>query len=459
MSRRFLWFRFAAVAFSVFAFSCASGKELPRDQFFYEENVSFFKESALDNGIPVIIKDIPMEKNIDLRLVFAGGASSCPKGKSGLDQLTFDLISQGNPKIKQLLARGLYFDISSCKADYSSLGFSCAAEDFDECLEVFADSFLKPEYSHDDYIKLEGAAASGAMARSENPRFELLEAVKEKIYAVSPYLDGEFYKPSSRVSEYDIEKNLAGLANASRITIVAAGNFSFRTKEQKSVRRDKKTDMQLFEERAQKLLQRLQDLYGGLEAKTWTAPGVPAVKAEAGASERVHSEFAGGDFYAAQCRPCPNRGADDYEAFAISTIALDAVLSRELVEKQKAALYCGTAVLNAKESAALIIAAGKGDGKNFSEALAAAFSAFPQEYEMSRALEMYKNIYIGRVLGSSQNAAATVEQIMSSLCYEGDAKAYLLRPQKIRAVTVQDVTAAFEKYFLAEDSLYVLLTN
>ena len=78
---------------------------------------------------------------------------------------------------------------------------------------------------------------------------------------------------------------------------------------------------------------------------------------------------------------------------------------------------------------------------------------------MSRALEMYKNIYIGRVLGSSQNAAATVEQIMSSLFYEGDPKAYLLRPQKIRAVTVQDVTAAFEKYFLSEDSLYVLLTN
>lgn len=459
MPRFFLRLRFLAAALSIFVFSCASGKDLPRDQFFYEENVSFFKESALANGIPVIVKNIPTEKNIDLRLIFSGGASSCPKGKSGLDQLTFDVISQSNPKIKGLLARGLYFDISSCKADYSSLGFSSLAEDFDECLEVFASSLLAPEYSHDDYIRLESAAAAGAMARSENPRFELLDAVKNKIYAASPYLDGEFYKPSSRVSEYDIEKNLAALLNASRITIVAAGNFSYRTREQKSARRQKKSDMQLFEERSLKLLQKLEELFGGIEAKPWTAPNVPEIQAKSGSSERLHSEFAGGDFYAARCLPCPDRGAEDYVAFALSTIALDAVLSRELTEKQKAAVYCGTAVLNAKKSAALIIAAGKNDAKNFADSLSAALAMFPQEYEMSKNLEMYKNIYIGRVMGASQNAAATIEQIASSLCYEGDPKAYLTRPQKIRAATSQDVTAAFEKYFLSENSLFVLLTN
>ena len=348
-----------AILFSLCVFSCASNKNLPRDQFFYEENVSAFKELELSNGIPVIIKNIPMEKNIDLRALFFGGASVCPKGKSGLDQLTFDVLAESNPKIKELLARGLYFDISSCRADYSSTGFSSVAEDFDESLEVFAASLLTPEYNRDVYLKRESAAAAGAMARSENPRHELLDAVKQKIYAASPYLDGEFYKPSSRVSEYDIEKNVAALLNASRIAIVAAGNFSYRTKAQKSVRREKQTDMQLFEERSLKLLQRLEELFGGLEAKPWTAPSVPPLQIKAKAKERVHSEFAGGDFYSALCFKCPNRGDDDYEAFALSTIALDSVLARELVEKQKVAAYCGSAVLNSKQSAALIIASGK----------------------------------------------------------------------------------------------------
>ena len=169
-----------AVLFSLIAGSCASSKKISGDEFFYDENVQLFKEEVLSNGIRVVIKNVPFEKNAELRVVFSGGAAACPKGKGGIDQLTFDLLSEFNPKIKERLARGMYFATADCRADYSAYGFSCASEDFFESLPIFASSLLSPEYSHDDYIKKESASASGALARSENPRYELLNAIQKR---------------------------------------------------------------------------------------------------------------------------------------------------------------------------------------------------------------------------------------------------------------------------------------
>ena len=446
-------------ALCFFTLSCASAKNDSVDDFFYDENIPQFKETELSNGIPVVVKNIPFEKNVELRVLFEGGAAACPKGKSGLDQLTFDLAGECNPKIKERLARGKYFAISDCQNDYSWYGFSAAAPDLWESLEIFASSLLSPEYSHDDYLKKETAAASGALSRSENPRHELLSAIQKSVYVGSPYWDGIYYKPASRVSEYDIEKNFSSLINASRMKIIVAGNFSYREKAQKGGKLQKKTDQELFEERAQELFAKLETLFGGVKKAGWSAPAVPALKLKGKAKQQERSEFAGADFYCALCVACPSRGDEDYEAFALSTLALDSLLSRELVEGQKIAAYCGSGVLNGKRSAALIFAGGKKGARDFYDALEEALKKFPGPKDLQPVLDFYKNIYISRVVGASHNAGATLDQIASGIFYQGDGKAFLDRTKKIRAVTVQDVIGAFEKYFLAEDSLFALLTN
>ena len=110
-------------------------------------------------------------------------------------------------------------------------------------------------------------------------------------------------------------------------------------------------------------------------------------------------------------------------------------------------------------TAALIVASGKKGAGDFQEALKAALKKFPSQNELERTLDFYKNIYISRVAASARNAGASLDQMTSGLFYQGDAKAFLNRPKKIRAVTSQDVAGAFEKYFLSENSLFVLLTN
>lgn len=464
MSRSFLRLRFLAAAllifvFSLFAVSCASAKKGFDNDFFYEDNISFFKDAELSNGIHVVIKNIPFEKNAELRAVFLGGASASAKGKGGIDLLTFELLSEGKDQIKERLARGLYYPVYDCFLDYSYYGFSCSAEDFFESLPIFASSIFQPEYSHDDYIKKESAAASGAISRSENPRHDLLRAVQKQIYQGSPYAEGIFYKPESRISEYDIEKNLSSLLNASRIVILAAGNFSYKEKLEKGAKREKKSDMELFDARSQKILEELEILFGGAQKSAWRQPDLPPLKLSENKALSERSEFAGSDYYASLCFSCPNRGDDDYEAFALCSLAADSLFMRELVEGQKKSSYCGTAVLNSRQSAALIVASGKKGVGDFQEALKAALKKFPSQNDLERTLDFYKNIYISRVAASSRNAGASLDQMTSGLFYQGDAKAFLNRPKKIRAVTSQDVAGAFEKYFHSDNSLFVLLTN
>ena len=96
---------------------------------------------------------------------------------------------------------------------------------------------------------------------------------------------------------------------------------------------------------------------------------------------------------------------------------------------------------------------------NYKQSLAAALAQFPKYDELEGVLDVYKNIYVSRVIGASHNAGATLDQMASSLVYQNDAKSFIEKTKKIRAATIQDVTDAFEKYFLADNSLFVLLTN
>ena len=453
---------FAAVFVFLFSLcfatlSCASSKGREQeDSLFYEQNLPLFKEAELSNGIPVAFKNIPMEKNLELRIVFLGGASVCPKNKAGIDLLTFDLLSSCNEKIKELSSRGLYFPVFDCLMDYSYYGFNCASPDFFENLEAFSSSIFSPEYVHQDYLKKEASASAEALDQSENLRHALLENVKKQVYASTPYLEGSRYKKTSRVSEYDIEKFLPQLLNASRMRIIVAGNFSYK---ETGNGKKKKSESELFDDRAAVLLERLDSLFGAIESKAWQAPSLSELTFPKKKELSVKVDFAAGDYCAALCVAAPSRDGDDYEAFALSTLALDSVLRRELVETKKIASYSGCAVLNSKKSAALVLMGGVKQDANCKQSLDAALALFPKYGDLDGILDVYKNIYVSRVIGASHNAGATLDQMASSLVYQNDAKSFIEKTKKIRAATSQDVTDAFEKYFLADNSLFILLSN
>lgn len=430
-------------------FSCVSNRGRNAADF-YEENIAMFAEFSLSNGIPVILKNIPSEKNVELRLLFEGGASSCPRGKSGLDLLTFEVLSQ-SPAVKELSSHGKYFSVALCANDFSTYGFSSAAADFDEAFAAFAKSILQPDFSHEDYLSKESEAENAALDRSENLRFALLNEIAENLLRPHPYYDGIFYKSTSRVSEYDIEENLKKLLDARRIKIIAAGNFSTL---QYSEKKSKASQEDSFAKNAARIQEMLEEFFGAILPGEFSVPQIPAINFANKKDSKKEFEFAGNYYCAALCQKAPERGADDYEAFALASLAADYVLRRELVQKN-AATSCGTAVLNGRQSIVLIVANGINEGRDIKESIAAALEKNLSAEELAPLLNAFKNMYASKIYASGKNCHATLEQIASSIFYEGSASEYLTRIEKIEKCTAEEVRAAYEKYFLSEEKFFV----
>lgn len=430
-------------------FSCASNRGRTSLNF-YEENAGLFVEFSLSNGIPVALKNIPSEKNIELRVLFEGGASACPRGKSGLDLLTFELLSQ-NPAVKALSSHGKYFCVNICSNDFSTYGFSAAASDFEEAFAAFAESLLQPNFSHEDYLDKESDAENAAFDRSENPRFALLDEIAENLLRSHPYYDGIFYKSTSRVSEYDIEENLKALLDASRIRIIAAGNFSALKDGEKKSRSPQEES---FAKNAARINEMLEEFFGEIPTGEFSAPQIPAINFANKKDIKKEFEFAGNYYYAALCQKSPARGEEDYEAFALATLIADHILRREIVQKNLAT-SCGTAVLNGKQSIALIIATGINEGRDIKEIISTALEKKLDAEELTPLLRAFKNLYASKIYASEKNCYATLEQIASSIFYEESASAYLKRIEKIEKISAEEVRAAYEKYFLGEEKFFV----
>ena len=443
-----IFFGATLIFLSLTFFSCASNRER-KPLNFYDENIASLAEFSLSNGIPVILKNIPSEKNIELRLLFEGGASDCPRGKSGLDLLMFELLSQ-NPAIKELSSHGKYFCVNLCANDFSTYGFSAAASDFDEAFTAFANSILQAEFSHEDYLEKKSAAEIAAFDRSENLRFAILDSIAENLLRSHPYYDGIFYKTTSRINEHDIEENLKNLLDARRMKIIAAGNFSAL---QYGEKKSKISQENSFAKNAEKIREMLEEIFGVILPGDFSALQIPAINFANKKDEKKEFEFAGNYYCAALCQKAPGRSADDYEAFALASLAADYILRQELVQKNVAA-SCGTAVLNGKQSISLIVANGINEGRNIKEIIMSALEKNLSAEEFPPLLNAFKNIYASKIYSSEKNCYATLEQIASSIFYEGSASEYLNRIEKIEKLTAEEVLAAYEKYFLSEEKFF-----
>ena len=74
--------------------------------------------------------------------------------------------------------------------------------------------------------------------------------------------------------------------------------------------------------------------------------------------------------------------------------------------------------------------------------------------ESAQLLNAFKNIYASKIYASEKNCYAMLEQIASSIFYEGSAIEYLKRIEKIEELTAEEVLAAYEKYFLSDEKFF-----
>lgn len=423
-------FCFAAVAiYCILIISCASTFN---GEPYYDDNIGDFAETSLSNGIPVVFKKNSNSKICAFRMLFDGGVALYPENKSGLDAVTFDLMLHGSKKypyskMQQMGYQKTFSVSSSSGKDYSVASFNCIQRDFDEVLDLFADSIMNPLLQESDFKQIMTDNASAIQRRLSDPSSVLGLEISKAIYSGHPYKTSAAVNEKSlnSISLADVKKNHEVLLDSSRIKFVVVGNID-------------KTERE-------RIILLLESYFGSIAHGGYSKPDVPVVSAAKGANYGS-CEQAGETGYVAGIFNIPNRDDDEYFAFALASMYLDDILFSEVREKNSAVYSIGTGVVGGKNLLGVLSVYKATEQENLKNMIQNAIKQFPSDKEVERKLSEYKNKYITSIFESSQNASGIAANIITSLEYYGAATQYLHRSARVQAVQWQNVVSAYKKY-------------
>ena len=144
----------------VFSFTLISCTSVPKDSAYYKENIKDFSQIKLQNGIPVILKNVPTSKITVIQMIIEGGTPLLSTDKSGLENVTLELMLHGCDLYSYEEIKKLEYEISysltmSSSKDYSVVRLKCIDKDFDTVFSLFADSVLNPLMQKEDFEGIE----------------------------------------------------------------------------------------------------------------------------------------------------------------------------------------------------------------------------------------------------------------------------------------------------------------
>lgn len=432
-TRIFLYF---SVFFSLFIlFSCAStssskaseGTKIKslsynslEEEPFYVQNHELFVEKKLSNGIPVIIKKSKYQNSCAVRLVIDSVPLSDPVKKSGLENITLELMKAGTSKYSSHYISSLeYTDsttfMSKVHADYLEYGISSQKDRLETVLEVFAQTFTKPLLSQTDFESIITAEKS----RSPNILDELYGILSEKDVYYAPLYVCE----NSSITYKDVKDFHSSLQNASRIRIVASGNFS--------------------DEDAENLFILLERNFGPLW-KGKTSYKLPKKNAAEFDGSVIYRECKKGEpSCALGYARIPEPLSDEYLRYGLLSLFLDDNLYSLVKQKYSLASDAGTGVLLSKANIGLVSIFDISSLKN-AQAVKDSVNDLVNEENLQKKLDSYKRVYVSFIMSSELSADRTLDQMALGLVYRNDAKDYIKRPFKVYQITPSQITEIYE---------------
>lgn len=129
---------------------------------------------SLDNGIPFWYVQNPMVPLMSLKLVFTDGAASDPAEKSGLSAMTASMLKEGAAhKTAQQLSddiENLGATVStSVNQDASFITIQSLTQYFENCLDILADIWLKPDFEQASFERLQKIILNRLKQREDSP--------------------------------------------------------------------------------------------------------------------------------------------------------------------------------------------------------------------------------------------------------------------------------------------------
>ena len=127
-----------------------------------------------------------------LKMIIDGGTPLVPVSKSGLEDVTLEMLQYGSEKYSysdiQRLKYEQSFSISSAAGyDYSTYGFRCIEKYVDGVLDIFADSILHPLFNAEDFDKVKTEYAEEVQRTLTDPSGLLSETMRAVAFKNHPY--------------------------------------------------------------------------------------------------------------------------------------------------------------------------------------------------------------------------------------------------------------------------------
>lgn len=424
-------FAYAGMAVLLLALvACASDKAVS----YYDSNVADFSTETLSNGIPVVFKQNGSGKILVLRMVIDGGTPLVPAEKSGLEDVTLEMLQYGSGRYSyaeiQRLKYEQSFSISaSAGYDYSVYGFRCIEKYADGVLDIFTDSVLDPRFGADDFAKVMAEYAEDVQRTLTDPSGLLSATTRAAAFAHHPYASQPSPTRDSvgAITLDDVKLHYQTLLDARRLSFVVAGDLSAAGRK--------------------KIAETLEAAFGSIPAGGFVRPEIPAL-AVSGATVYERLEQAGEAGYAFGYYVCPDRNdSAAYIPYALASMFIEDALFAQVRERYGAVYSAGNGIMGGRKMFGVISVYRASKPDDLQRRIYDAIDSFPDEAGVAERLDQYKNKYITTVFASAQDTAGVAGNMVSSLQLYGDPTAYLRRTEQIQAVTAAQVLAAYQTYF------------
>lgn len=418
----------------LFSMGCASSSASSQGgSTYYDDNSKDFSEASLANGVPVVFKR-QQGKTAWVGLVIAGGAVLVPADKGGLEDVTLSLLLHGSARYPyselQRMQHEQSFSIAwSAAREYALVSASFILRDLDDVLSVLGDGFLHPLLQETDFTTIMTAERQRLQREATDPSGVLGTELAAAAFEGHPYASSceVTLQTADAISLDDVRVHHETLLNASRLAVVAVGDFDTALQKQ--------------------LVSQLDATVGTVSTAPFARADVPPLTVDAAAST-VYAicETAGDTGYIAGIRACPDRTTSEYVAYAIAGMYLDDLLFAQVREQHGAVYSIGSGVLGGRQLLDALSLYKATERQMLQRYVYEAVESFPDEASIAQTLDRYKNKYITTLFSSSQTVGGIAGNIVRSLIYYGSPTQYLRRAEQVQAVTATDVADVYAKY-------------
>lgn len=400
---------------------------------FFVQNENLFIKRHLSNGIPVVIKKSINQKDCSINLVINSLENEISQTKSGIAEVTLDLLKCGTQKYNSNYIQSLsYAESINIKSfvhnDYYEYRFVCPKEKINSYINVFSESFKTPLLSSSDFEKIIELKIKD-LTENINEK-ALLELIYNYLNKDGSYINYPFYSTKSKINFKDVVNFHNSLLNANRIMIFVSGNFS-----DTDIPILYETLNQNFGKIKSKAIQKKQATNNSLDFNKISAINFSIEENSLTINSSKNKKNILGLYN------IPLYCSSEYINYAIASLLIDDLFYKEL--KSNAIQDIGTGNILGNPNIGVISIYGATLDFDYKNLLERLLNKMSIEYINSN-LGSIKDVYTSFIMSTELSSEKTVNQMTRSFIYNSDATNYIRFPFYINRATCDQVKMAID---------------